>query len=979
MKKLLRQLVLLSSLCCLVISTGTLFAQGWERTFGGNAEDNANAVVQTLDGGYALLGFSESAGSVGTNVILIKTDEHGRQQWFQSYGGIGDDKGNEVVQANDGTYAIIGQTSSMGNGEEDVLLIKTNDKGKELWRKSFGGPFNDRGLSITLANDGGYILIGRTEVINNEKANVYLIKTDKDGNLLWEKTFGGDNLDIGESVIETKEGDIIIVGHTQSFATIDPNNPVISSISSDIYFIKTNALGEVLVEETFGNIEQDIAYDVIETPEGNFALTGVTTDNSDAYLLLVDKNGKELWSKSYGGTFEEIGYSIDLTNDGGFIIAGFKTITPTNSEIYLIKTDKSGELEWERLFGGKGLDMGRSVVATADGGYIVAGDFDINDDPGSLLPLYDMYLVKTNFQGNVFPNIIQGAVHRDLNTNCEKDAGEKLLEDWLVRLRSGEEIVYATTDENGNYSISVENGNYNVGVVVLNDAWRVCQNYNVAFTENDTMQLDFAARATVEQCPVLTVDVSTTFLEPCKSSNYTIRLCNRGIATAEDAYIDVQFDDYVTVNYSTLPWSGHVNNIYRFDIGDLAVEECGDFKVNVTVNCNATIGQAHCVEAYAHPAPICIPPPPLWDGASIRVDGDCTGDSVRFIIRNVGDGDVLTPLGFVILEDNIMLRQHSGTFQLPSESADTFYLPATASTYRIIAEQPPGHPYGETASAAVEGCPFGQPFHTGFLTMFSDADDLPFYSVDCRENKVITGIADITPSPKGVGESHYIANTDALEYHIYFQNTGSDTVNQVIIRDTLSAAFDISTLVPGASSHTYDYEISGSGIIKFTFNNINLPNKAANEAASHGFVKFRVSQKQGNPVSMVIENQAVVTFDFGAPILSNLTYHTIGGEKIEEFVEVSTDIEDLYIPNIEIKIHPNPFDALHGTMVEIVGLESVSDLQFKLYDVVGRSVQSQRFATNKFRFYPGSLPQGLYIYTISRERGLINSGKVFIR
>ena len=413
-------------------------------------------------------------------------------------------------------------------------------KGKNYGAKLMVALFNDRGLSITLANDGGYILAGRTEVIDNEKANVYLIKTDKDGNLLWEKTYGGDNLDVGEAVIQTKEGDIIIVGHTQSYATTDPNNPVLSSISSDIYFIKTDASGNVLVEETYGNIEQDIAYDVVETPEGNFALTGVTTDNSDLYLLLVDKNGEELWSNSYGGIFEEIGYSIALAKDGGFIIAGFKTITPTNSEIYLIKTDKNGELEWERLFGGNGLDMGRCVINTQDGGYLVAGDFDINNDPSSLLPLYDMYLIKTDFQGNVFPNIIQGTLYRDLNTNCEKEGNEKPLEDWLVRLRRGDEIVYATTDENGHYSISVKDGSYNVGVVVLNKAWEVCQNYNIAVTENDTAYLNFAARATVEQCPVLNVDVSTILLEPCKTSDYIINICNRGIATAEDAYIDVQ-------------------------------------------------------------------------------------------------------------------------------------------------------------------------------------------------------------------------------------------------------------------------------------------------------------------------------------------------------------------------------------------------------------------------------------------------------
>ena len=318
-------------------------------------------------------------------------------------------------------------------------------------------------------------------------------------------------------------------------------------------------------------------------------------------------------------------------------------------------------------------------------------------------------------------------------------------------------------------------------------------------------------------------------------------------------------------------------------------------------------------------------------------------------------------------------------FQLPSGRADTFYVAATASTYRVIAEQPPGHPYGNTASAAVEGCPFGQPFNTGFLTAFSDADALPFYSVDCQENKLITGKADMTPSPKGVGDNNNITSTDDLEYHIYFQNTGSDTVNQVIIRDTISSSLDITTLVPGSSSHLYDFQISGTGVLKLTFKNINLLSANDREEKSFGFVKFRISQKTDNPIGMVIENQAVVNFDFGVPIFTNPTFHTIGGEKVEDFVEISTDVKTVYLPNIEVKIMPNPFDAANGATIELIGLEGITNIQFNLYDVAGRIVQSKQFNNPKFQFYPVQLPQGLYIYTIRVEGGLVNSGKVFIK
>ena len=397
--------------------------------------------------------FSESNSALGTNVILVKTDENGQEQWKKSFGGTGDDKGYELVQDKEGNYLIIGQTSSIGNGEDDVLLLKVNSKGEEIWQKAYGGPYNDRGFSLAAAKDGGYILTGRTELIEDESADVYLIRTDADGNLLWEQNFGGADIEIGEGVIEASDGSIIIVGENQSDAIPNPNSP--NNISSDVYFIKTNAFGELLIEKTFGNVEEDKAFDVVETADGNFALTGMTNARRDLYLLMLDKNGEELWSKSYGGSmFDEVGYSILTTADGGFLIGGVKEITRTTSQMYLVKTDSQGALEWDRLFGSLGLDFGRSIALTPDGGYVLAGEFDINNAPNrtSLLPLYDMYLVKTDGEGNVFNNTIRGTVHRDLNTNCEQDTDEKTLEDWLVRVRGDEGTFYATTDENGAYS-----------------------------------------------------------------------------------------------------------------------------------------------------------------------------------------------------------------------------------------------------------------------------------------------------------------------------------------------------------------------------------------------------------------------------------------------------------------------------------------------------------------------------------------------
>ena len=969
MKKVIRrfnQFFLLTIL--LITSTSFLFGQGWERTFGGNVEDQALEVLQTIDGGYALVGFSESQGRFGSNVTLVKTNELGEKEWSQSYGLEGDDKGYDFVQEASGDYVIVGQTTSETDNSNDILLIKVDSKGKLLWQKAYGGSENDQGRSLAIAQDGGYYITGRREYDGN--SDLYLLKVDINGEVVWERRFGGDKTEEGYSVIETSIGEVVVVGITRSFVNSSTNSP-------DIYFIKTKATGETIIEAKYGNLELDQAKSVVETLDGGFALTGTVTNRGDLLLMRLDREGKELWSKTYGDpSFREVGNSIALTPDGGFIIVGSNAITDRLTQIFLLRTDDKGEELWNRLYGGAGYNDGNAVKTTTDGGYIIAGNYDINTDPNSLLPLNDMYLAKASPDGNISANIIKGKVYRDRNSNCELDAGEKVLEDWLVQVRQEDNIIYATTDKDGAYELALPDGNYSVGLVVLNKAWDVCQNYNINFNTRDTIILDFAARATVEDCPVVVADVSAPFLEPCRTTDYTVSLCNRGVAIAEDAYIDVQFDRDLKVNFSTLPWSNYTGDTYRFNIGDLAIEECGDFKVNVTVGCDAEIGKTHCVEAYAFPNALCIPPPPTWNGASIRVDGECLGDSIIFTITNIGDGDMTAPSEFIIIEENVAFRQNV-TFQLPSRGSETIKLPADGSTIRLIADQPNGHPYGETATAVMEGCPFGRPFTTGFVTQFSDSDDLPFYSADCQENRVVTGRVDLTASPKGLGTEGFIAANDALEYHIFFQNTGSDSINRVIIRDTLSKLFDITQVVPGASSHAYNHEITGEGVLKFTFENIDLPNLVTNEQASHGFIKFRVTQKLNTPQGAVIENKASVTFDFGAPILTETTIHTVGGAKVIDYVEVITDTENVTIPGVKVNVYPNPF--VESATVEIEGIGERPNLEFQLFDVTGKLVQTDSHKIPNFRFYPKQLPGGMYFFSILHEGQLLTSGKVFIK
>jgi hypothetical protein len=367
----------------------TLWGQGWEQTFGGPNNQIGKSIQQTTDGGYIITGYTNSfVGNGGYDVYLLKIDENGNVQWSKTFGGNEYDSGNTVQQTTDGGYIIGGYTSSFGNGEE-VYLIKTDENGNELWSQTFGGSETEsyRGSSLQQTTDGGFIITGTLEVeYNSSYDDIYLIKTDENGNEEWTQTFGGEGNEISESIQQTTDGGYIITGETSSFGN-----------GYELYLIKTDENGNEQWSKTF-----DVIYgrSVQQTTDGGYILLGqYWNGTNDICLIKTDENGNEQWSQTFGGGGDEIGYSIQQTTDGGYIMVGYtNSFGNGTQDVYLIKTDENGNELWSQTFGDIYSDKGFSIDITTDEGYIITGSkqFNVNGNPFT-----DVYVIKTNQFGNI--------------------------------------------------------------------------------------------------------------------------------------------------------------------------------------------------------------------------------------------------------------------------------------------------------------------------------------------------------------------------------------------------------------------------------------------------------------------------------------------------------------------------------------------------------------------------------------------------
>ena len=340
-------------------------------------------VQQTTDKGFILLGYSEGSTTI---ISLIKTDSIGVIEWSKSYASGSDElRAYSIQQTNDGGYIITGNIVYSPVSIEDIILLKTTSNGTLQWKKYFNFTSIEYGFSVQQTIDGGFIItgVGYTDLV--------LIKTAADGTMQWAKTIAGTSGQEGKSVKQTSDGGFIITGFTTSFG----------AGSFDVYLVKTDSIGTLQWTKTFGGTNDDFGNSIQLTLDGGYIIAGTTRSYGagigDVYIIKTTSNGTLQWTKTFGGTLNEEGYSVQQTSDFGFIISGLTRSFGTGSDdIYLVKTDSNGTMQWTKTFGGLDAEAGYSVAQTHDGGYVING----NSYSSFATFSTDIYFIKTDSNGN---------------------------------------------------------------------------------------------------------------------------------------------------------------------------------------------------------------------------------------------------------------------------------------------------------------------------------------------------------------------------------------------------------------------------------------------------------------------------------------------------------------------------------------------------------------------------------------------------
>lgn len=879
----------------------------------------ATNILPDATGGARVVGYARE-----NNIGEYKT-------FIKDYDSNGSYVGQAIFEGTNGSLIPQGIIETTDNGlliachseGTSPVLIKTDLAGTEVWRNSL--PFGSLYLTDLKESANGYRILYR-QVDPGPFQHIGFLETDLQGNYLSKKDFSIYYSNVGQDFIILPDNGTLIAGIRQRIV----NNYDATTSGGIPYLIRTDAAGNTFSSGVAGAVSNDDTDDCL--PEGIDLSTGkyisVFQDGLAIATDQVDPAGNYLISAP-PGTYK---LAVHLPN--------FLWSSCQDSIDLIIP----------------------AMDTLADQDFVIA----YNNEP---------------------LDSIYGYVFEDYDNDCVRDSFEVTgYAGWIVHLEISEDNNVAsltdTTDANGYYSFTDLPGFTNGAVALIWFEQPIGTGLNCSFPcwqeafiggpfSGTTLEFNNGVSCdTLPFCPILSVAIATDEIRACSDEQYIINYCNTGGETAIDAYLEVTIDTALSVTGASIPWSMQDNNVYTFELGNLLSNECGSIQIDFTSPCDDPFGTTYCSSVYAYPDSTCATAAPDWDGSEIELGVECVGDSVRFNIQNIGSGDMLEPLKYIVIEDNVLLYSMPQPFQLTSGAEMKVTLPINGSFYRMTSEQPLGFPGLNTPTAWIEGCGEAGGIPQGFTNQFPLGDEDSWEDIFCIESTNSYDPNDKNGFPRGIGEAHYIDQNEALEYIIRFQNTGNAEAFVVEIRDTLP--FDLlqpGTVRPGAASHPYTWNIEGNGVVVFRFENINLPDENSDPEGSKGFVQFKVEQQLDLPIGTLIENTAAIYFDHNPPIITNQTAHLIG----EDFL--ATWIREISAWQLQqVVLSPNPMkDQLY---IDLPDFPANERLTVAFFNVMGQMVSSKTVENKHAINDLEDLASGVYFLRISNDGQLLGVGKV---
>ena len=359
----------------------------WARTYGGTELDYAEFIQQTSDGGYIVVCRTDSFGAGSADVWVLKLDGEGSVVWQKTFGGPGYETATSIQQTSDMGYVLTSYMAAFGTPPDfDLWVLKLNADGTVAWQKTYDNGGSEGGVSIQETSGGGYVVIGVAGPPVADGGAVWILKLDTNGNVIWEKTYGGPDNDYARSIQQIVGGGYIVAGITGPHDT------------RDVWVLKLNVDGSVAWQKTYGGADRYEAVSIHQTSDGGYIVGGTCiASDADFWVMKLEGDGTVEWEKAYGGTDSDWADSLQKTSDGGYVIAGYtRSFGAGGADAWVLKLKGDGTVEWERTYGGTEDDWATSVQQTSDGGYILAGSTDLSDGGSS-----DAWVLKLDSSGNI--------------------------------------------------------------------------------------------------------------------------------------------------------------------------------------------------------------------------------------------------------------------------------------------------------------------------------------------------------------------------------------------------------------------------------------------------------------------------------------------------------------------------------------------------------------------------------------------------